>query len=77
VIGSQEEEPWCAALEYYSTYKVDQLHPVVAKLASLVKAAPSSKLKAVYNKYLSKKFLKVAARAELTGPRISQLTEAS
>jgi hypothetical protein len=45
VIGSQEEEPWCAALEYYSTYKVDQLHPVVAKLASLVKAAPSSKLK--------------------------------
>jgi hypothetical protein len=45
VTGSQEEEPWCAALEYYSTYKVDQLHPVVAKLASLVKAAPSSKLK--------------------------------
>jgi hypothetical protein len=45
VIGTQEEEPWCAALEYYSTYKVDQLHPVVAKLASLVKAAPSSKLK--------------------------------
>jgi hypothetical protein len=45
VVGTQEEEPWCAALEYYSTYKVDQLHPVVAKLASLVKAAPSSKLK--------------------------------
>ncbi len=31
---------------------------------------------AVYNKYLSKKFLKVAARAELTGPKIYQLTEA-
>ncbi len=34
-------------------------------------------LQAVYNKYLSKKFLKVAARAELTGPKINQLTEAS
>jgi hypothetical protein len=32
---------------------------------------------AVYNKYLSKKFLKVAARAELTGPKVNQLTEAS
>jgi len=70
----EEEEAWCPALEFYSTYRVEQLQPLVARLAGLLKAAPSSKLKAVYNKYLSKKFLKVACRVELSGPRMDQLT---
>jgi hypothetical protein len=34
-------------------------------------------MQAVYTKYLSKKFQKVAAMEELTGPKLSQLAEGS
>lgn len=70
-------QPWSPALEYYSSYSLDQLLPTTTRLATILKAAPEAKLKAVYTKYLSKKFLKVAAMEECKGARLSQLAEAA
>jgi len=64
---------WSASLEYYSSYTYMQLLPTVCKLAASVKKAGEGKLKAVYNKYCTKKMLKVAELEELKGEVVTML----
>lgn len=46
---------WTPALEFYSTYNVAHLQPIVKKLISYVVTAPTSKTNNVYVKYSSAK----------------------
>ena len=42
-------QPWSPALDYYSSYSLDQLLPTTTRLATILKAAPEAKLKVGYS----------------------------
>lgn len=55
---------WSQSLEYYSTYTLKKLLPIIKKLAEHILMAPTAKLNNVYKKYRSNKYLDVAKTAE-------------
>lgn len=69
--------PWTPTLEFYSTYSEEQLHPTVAKLASLVVKAETSKQTAIRNKYSTSKLLKISQIPELKSPIVVELAAQS
>ncbi|XP_050326346.1 G2/mitotic-specific cyclin-B [Bactrocera neohumeralis] len=56
---------WSPTMQYYSRYTAEHLRPIATKIATVVRNAPSAKLKAVYTKYQSSKLYKIAMRSEL------------
>ncbi|XP_063700924.1 G2/mitotic-specific cyclin-B [Culicoides brevitarsis] len=60
---------WTETLRYYTRYTSAQLRPIVIELLKILKGAPSAKLKAVFNKYSSTKFDKIAVN-----PALNQVT---
>uniref|UniRef100_A0A1Q3EVA1 Putative g2/mitotic-specific cyclin a n=1 Tax=Culex tarsalis TaxID=7177 RepID=A0A1Q3EVA1_CULTA len=75
--GAAVAEPkvWSKTLEHYTHYTVEQLTPVVQRLAKLVKNAPTVKVQAVYSKYQSSKFEKISTQPELHGTSLDALVE--
>lgn len=60
-------EIWTSQMEFYTKYKLTELRPVVGNLARIVLNAPKAKEKAVYSKYSTKTFEKVALRSDVYG----------
>jgi len=58
-VGSMEEV-WTPVLVYYTTYTLPQLLPTIQRLATILAAAPTSKLSAVFQKYSSRKLMKIS-----------------
>jgi len=71
--NSKLSDCWTPTLQHYSTYSSQQLLPVVCKLAGVMKKASGSKLQAIYTKYQSKKFLRVADMEEFKGEVLKKL----
>lgn len=75
IANGAESKVWSKTLEHYTHYTVEQLTPVVQRLAKLVKSAPTMKVQAVYSKYQSSKFEKISAQPELHGTSLDALVE--
>merc|ERR1711913_33520 len=71
--GSSLTSVWSPTLQYYSTYRPEDVLPVVSSLAAVLARAGETKLRAVHTKYSSRKFYKVAERSELTGEMVGKL----
>ena len=52
-------------LQFYSKYPESHLEPIMQRMAMLVVKASQGKLTAIYTKYKSSKFLKIALLPEL------------
>ncbi|KAH8369956.1 hypothetical protein KR093_001597 [Drosophila rubida] len=68
---------WTPTLEHYSRYTPTHLRPITRQIAKLAREAPTSKLRAIYNKYQANKFQKIALRSELSGPLMDSIVGAS
>merc|ERR1712025_541173 len=69
------ETVWNKTLTFYSGYSSQQVLELVPKLAiNMTKMQCSTKLQAVRNKYMSGKFMKVAAIVEGKRERVQELT---
>lgn len=75
VAAAAESKVWSKTLEHYTHFTVEQLTPVVQRLAKLVKNAPAIKVQAVYSKYQSSKFEKISIQPELRGTSLDALVE--
>lgn len=64
---------WSANMKYYTNYTLDDLRPVISTLAKVIMDAPKAKEKAVYYKYSTNSFDKVALRPEIYGPVMESL----
>ncbi|KAH8307058.1 hypothetical protein KR044_004234, partial [Drosophila immigrans] len=67
---------WTPTLEHYSRYTPSHLRPITRQIAKLAREAPTSKLRAIYNKYQANKFQKIALRSELSGPLMDSIVGA-
>lgn len=66
---------WSANMQYYTNYQLDELRPVIGKLANVVLNAANVKEKAVYVKYSTNSYDKVALRPDVCGPVMEQLSK--
>lgn len=71
--GVSSEQVWNKTIEYYSTYTHTYLKPIVQKLATIAKGAPSSKQNAIHIKYKMPKFEHISVHSELRGPRLDAI----
>jgi len=67
------KQVWTSVLEYYTRYEFNELTETIKKLAGLLIAAPSAKLSSVYNKYSTRKFLKIARIPPLDGQLVKDI----
>jgi len=67
------EDVWTRALEYYTKYQLHELNNTVKKLAGLLVAAPTAKLSAVFNKYSTRKFLKISRIPPVEGQLVKDI----
>ncbi|XP_012254238.2 G2/mitotic-specific cyclin-B1 [Athalia rosae] len=76
-IGNNAEEVkksvWTPTLAHYTTYREDQVLPVVREMASMIIAAETSRHQAVRNKYMLPKHMKMSLRPELKSETILKL----
>jgi transcription initiation factor TFIIIB Brf1 subunit/transcription initiation factor TFIIB len=68
-----DDDLWTPTLQFYSTYTVDALMPVIKRLALLASTACDVKLKSVFNKYAHASFKFTANMPEMTGQKIREL----
>lgn len=68
---------WNRTMEFYSTYKLEDLYSGMHKLAKLVLKSSDAdyRYRAATNKYGTSKFLRISLLPELTGPFMKQLAE--
>ena len=71
--GASLTSVWSPTLQYYSTYRAEDVLPVASSLAGVVARRGQTKLKAVHSKYSSRKFMKVAELPELASPMVGKL----
>ena len=71
--GANLATVWSPTLQYYSTYRAEDILPVVSSLAAALVRRGQTKLRAVHTKYSSRKFMKVADIAELDGEMVQKL----
>ena len=71
--GASLATVWSPTLQYYSTYRAEDILPVVSSLAAVLVRRGQTKLRAVHTKYTSRKFMKVADMAELDGELVGRL----
>ncbi|XP_058466857.1 G2/mitotic-specific cyclin-B [Malaya genurostris] len=74
-LANNEQKVWTKTLEFYTKYTVDNLVPIVQRLAKLVKNVPNMKVQAVYSKYHSSKFEKISTQSEFQGSLMNNLVE--
>ncbi|XP_030560894.1 G2/mitotic-specific cyclin-B [Drosophila novamexicana] len=67
------DKHWTPTLVHYSRYTAAHLRPITRQIAKLARDAPTTKLRAIYNKYQANKFQKIALRAELSGPLMDSI----
>ena len=67
------EDVWTPVLVHYTTYTLPQLLPTIQKLATILAAAPSAKLFAVFQKYAIRKFMKISRILSLDQPILLQM----
>ncbi|XP_014219599.1 G2/mitotic-specific cyclin-B isoform X2 [Copidosoma floridanum] len=73
--SSQENEViWTKTLVHYSTYKLNDVLPVVSEIATLIINSEKSKFQAVRRKYSQPKHLAVSVRPELKSPTLIKLS---
>lgn len=58
------EDLWTGTLEYYSTYTLEDLLPVVQKIAKHLPNVPKPKLNQIYRKYAAPKLCEVSTLVE-------------
>lgn len=58
---------WSRNMQFYTKYTLDDIRPVVSHLAKIVLNAPKAKEKAVYTKYSTNSFDKIALRPDIYG----------
>lgn len=58
---------WTPNMKYYTKYTLNDLRPVVRTLAKIILNAPKAKEKAVYSKYSTNSFEKIALRPNIYG----------
>lgn len=79
VIGNEEcdegKQIWTSTLRYYTTYKREDVLPVVHEIASIVLEAEKSKYQAVRKKYTLTKHMRVSLRTELKSPTMIALAK--
>ncbi|KAG5673826.1 hypothetical protein PVAND_003840 [Polypedilum vanderplanki] len=68
-----DNDLWTPTLQFYSTYKIENIMPVVKRLALLVSTAHEVKLKSVYTKYAHAHFKFTSTMSEMTGSKIREL----
>lgn len=68
---------WSANMQFYTKYTLDDLRPVHSRLATIVLNAPKAKEKAVYSKYSTNSFDKIALRSDIYGPVMKALSDNS
>lgn len=73
--GSSIDSVWSPSLQHYTKYNMDQLFPVVAKLAEVLFLAPTAKLATVYQKFSNKKFMKISRIPVLEDPILKQIAK--
>lgn len=73
--GARDVKLWSANMEFYTQYTLDELRPIIRNLAKIVLNAPKAKEKAVYTKYSTNSFDKVALRPEVSGPTMLLLEQ--
>lgn len=68
---------WNRTMEFYSTYKLDDLYSGMHKIAKLVlkSSDPDYRYRAATNKYGTSKFLRISILPELNGAFMKQLAE--
>lgn len=68
---------WNRTMEFYSTYKLDDLYSGMHKIAKLVlkSSDPDYRYRAATNKYGTSKFLRISLLSELNGDMIKQIAE--
>lgn len=68
---------WNRTMEFYSSYKLDDLYSGMQKIAKLVlkSSDPDYRYRAATNKYGTSKFLRISILPELNGDQIKQLAE--
>ena len=71
--GASLATVWSPTLQYYSTYRAEDILPVVSSLAAVLVRRGQTKLRAVHTKYTSRKFMKVADMAELDSELVGRL----
>ena len=60
-------------MEYYSKYSEEDLLPVMRRMAYAAAKKDSGKLKAIFAKYKSDKFMRVSICPEISSPTIIDL----
>jgi len=73
--GSSIDSVWSPSLQHYTKYNMDQLFPVVTKLAEVLFLAPTAKLATVYQKFSNKKFMKISRIPVLEDPVLKQIAK--
>lgn len=66
---------WTPVLEYYSTYTLSHLKPIIKNLIDYVLIAPTSKTNNVYKKYSSIKLNEAAKITEKSEPALRQILQ--
>lgn len=67
------EDLWTDRLEYYSTFRPDELMPVVKRLATLAATAKDVKLKSVFTKYSHTLYKFTSVLPEMTGIKMHEI----
>ena len=71
--GASLTSVWSPTLQFYSTYRPEDLLPVLPRLAAVITRRGGTELRAVHTKYSRRKFLKVAKMVELDGEIVQKL----
>lgn len=71
-----DKDLWTPTLQFYSTYTLDSIMPIVKRLALIVSTAQESKLRSIYNKYANAHFKFTSTIPEMTGIKIQNLIRA-
>lgn len=72
---SSMKEVWSDMLKHYTRYTLPTLLPTIQTLATVLYAAPNSKLTSVFQKYSNKKFMKISRIPALDDPVLKQIAE--
>ena len=66
---------WNKSLVHYTKYSLSDLRPTVQRLAVVLVNASTAKLATVYQKYSSKKFMKIARIPVLDDPALKKIAK--
>ena len=72
-----DKDLWTPTLQFYSTYTLDHIMPIVKRLALIVSTASEARLKSIFNKYGHAHFKFTSTIQEMTGMRIQQLARSA